>query len=1397
MKTKIHALALGTTIVFTATAHAATITKAATGTDLNAGASWGGTVPSATDTATWAGSSLGTGLTLASAASWQGLKVTGAASDIDISGTATLTLGSEGISLAGRNLVLSNPIQLSGPQSWSAATGRTLNVSGAVSGSDPLTFGVAAQSLTSTTFLTTGPQTLFTGASLASVVSTSGKMGGGWVNGGNPKDALGYQLGNDGTTATYWLKVTDDVYTKAVKIQLNQVGADITAQALQAKYINGFNLAFDFETGGNGGTVANSQGDGGYGGHTTTLTLGYDTTGVVLLSGANTFTGPVILSRGTLRAGIASVAGVSGAFGLDAPVTIETFPSNVLDLNGYDTRIGSLTGGGSVLLGSGRLTLGGDNSSPAPYNGSISGTGGITKIGTGTQTIGTSAHSATGGIVVENGTLAFTGGAGFDVGTFATAQTYTVTGGTLEINGDWLTNSTSTYTINGGTLAFTKTAGDTTINYVNNLSLTNGTVAGPASFRTGNNTTATHQFAGDTGNLISAGIGLVKNGPAQTIVLNVADGAADADLTISGAIFDVTNLAGSTLSKTGPGKLVLTAANTYSGPTTVNGGTLKLGTGGSLDASSAITVAPGATFDVADTGFTLGTGRFLTAGDGSAGNDVIGSLISNGTIRPGGNGTLATISGITSLALGGTLDWDHNAGNSGCDSLAIQGTLTIAPGFAVIPKASGFPTEGTKSYTVVSGITSPLAAGDIANLPELPPTYAWNTSDPTALRISHTQPGAFLVWKGNINGNWDLATANWNSFPTAVYQDGDNCTFDDTATGGTTVEIAVDVSPGSILVNNSTARTYTFASAANAGITGAAQLLKTGTGTLILASSNIHTGGTTISEGVVAFGSGGISTAGPIVMNGGTLRWHDTNTDNISAAITMVDGKNAVFDTNGNDVVFTAGLGNSTSAGLVKTGSGSLTLNGTGSYTGTTEVLNGTLIAASNNALGGSTIVLGNSTNAATLMLANRADIPNPVTVSAAGSGTVTIGADNSGGGAESATYFGLLTLNRPTTINGAVLDDRLALNGRITGNVGTLTVTGGARTTLLSTLNDFVGNILITGAGSILQASVATPSEVIPDASNVTIENGAIFQLSSSGGAETINALSGDATATVRTHSTGFYGSGLVVGSADGSGTFAGTITNGTAGNPLSLTKSGAGTQTLSGINTYTGNTTVHAGTLELTAGARLTFRVTDTTSNTLTGAGTVTLNGEFAIDTSAVTTGTGPWLLENADTLTGAYGSTFKVVNPDGSPWTDAGNNKWTQPAAGGKVWTFNETTGTLTLGTGGFSSWADANAPGQTMAQDHDLDGVPNGIEYFMGLAGNAFTANPAPDAANKVSWPKGASYTGTYGTDYVVQTSTNLATWTDVPLAEVTNGNPLEYTIPKDAPARFTRLKVTGP
>ncbi|MCX6876572.1 MAG: DUF6288 domain-containing protein [Verrucomicrobia bacterium] len=127
-------------------------------------------------------------------------------------------------------------------------------------------------------------------------------------------------------------------------------------------------------------------------------------------------------------------------------------------------------------------------------------------------------------------------------------------------------------------------------------------------------------------------------------------------------------------------------------------------------------------------------------------------------------------------------------------------------------------------------------------------------------------------------------------------------------------------------------------------------------------------------------------------------------------------------------------------------------------------------------------------------------------------------------------------------------------------------------------------------------------------------------------------------------------------------------------------------------------------------------------------------------------------------------------------------------------------------IASGSGSYAGWATANgATGQTMEQDHDHDGVPNGIEYFLG--GNANTTgftplpgvNQASDGKLSVTWTKAADYPGVYGTGYVVQTTTSLATdtWTNEPgSGNVTfSGNEVIYTFPSTGPAKkFARLKV---
>lgn len=122
-------------------------------------------------------------------------------------------------------------------------------------------------------------------------------------------------------------------------------------------------------------------------------------------------------------------------------------------------------------------------------------------------------------------------------------------------------------------------------------------------------------------------------------------------------------------------------------------------------------------------------------------------------------------------------------------------------------------------------------------------------------------------------------------------------------------------------------------------------------------------------------------------------------------------------------------------------------------------------------------------------------------------------------------------------------------------------------------------------------------------------------------------------------------------------------------------LLKEGAGTLTLSGLNTYTTTTTVSAGTLALANGGGLAFKVTDSSSNKITGAGAATLDGNFTIDTSAVTVTSGVWPL--VDTTTKSFGSNFSV-----SGFTGPDSNGGWNMVNGSQIWTFDTASGKLFL-------------------------------------------------------------------------------------------------------------------
>lgn len=217
------------------------------------------------------------------------------------------------------------------------------------------------------------------------------------------------------------------------------------------------------------------------------------------------------------------------------------------------------------------------------------------------------------------------------------------------------------------------------------------------------------------------------------------------------------------------------------------------------------------------------------------------------------------------------------------------------------------------------------------------------------------------------------------------------------------------------------------------------------------------------------------------------------------------------------------------------------------------------------------------------------------------------------------------------------------------------------------------------------------------------------------------------------------------------------------------SLVKDGAGTLTLGGVNTYTGDTEVNAGTLVLAEGAQLKFVVTEVpSSNMVTGAGAATFDGQFLIDTAAVSGTTGYiWTLVDRAALTGeSFGSTFSVVG-----FSDIDDDGvWTMSDAKGD-WSFSEATGELTLDTGSdYDTWgAPYGLATGSEGDDLDGDGLSNQEEYAFGLIPNSgASVNPIVVPLDKATgtfrYTRRATPEAT-GLTYTVWTSTDLATWTE--------------------------------
>lgn len=282
-------------------------------------------------------------------------------------------------------------------------------------------------------------------------------------------------------------------------------------------------------------------------------------TGTLTLSGTNTFTGPATVTDGTLVLSGGSAIGDTTAVVVNATSTT----SGTLQVDTAET-IGSLAGnGGSVVLNAG-LTTGGDNTDTS-YAGVISGTGSLTKEGTGIFTL-TGANTYGGGTTVNNGTLA---------------------GNTTSLQGDILVNASGTLlfdqaangTYSGdltGTGTVTKiSAGTLTLTGLNTgFGGTTNLNGGTVSIASENNI-GTGTLAFDGGTLQTTDLTTLGN----SIVLNAGGGTVqtDADTVFTG---DISGVGG--LTKTGLARLTLEGPSSYGGLTTVSQGVLQGEAGYSL-----------------------------------------------------------------------------------------------------------------------------------------------------------------------------------------------------------------------------------------------------------------------------------------------------------------------------------------------------------------------------------------------------------------------------------------------------------------------------------------------------------------------------------------------------------------------------------------------------------------------------------------------------------------------------------------------------------------------------------------------------------------------------------------------------------------------------------------------
>ncbi len=1011
------------------------------------------------------------------------------------------------------------------------------------------------------------------------------------------------------------------------------------------------------------------------------------TTDTVTLTGANSYTGATMVNRGTLQVKTAlSLPGLTTP-GLISVAAGATLGVNVGGLGEFAVNdITNLVTNANFAANS---IVGFDTTGSFALTSSITKPIGLTKLGTGTLALSGATNSYTGGTIVSAGTLALSGsgklGATTGALTVDGSSTILNLGGTTQISGAVsLLNGAQ---INTGTLtgtSFQLESGSVSANLAGVgtvLSKSNYdpvTLTGANTFSGGVNLSQGLLALGSTGALGSSGTIHLLGGTLQFSASNKNDYSSRFS-TSAGQAYNLdtngqpvilaSNLtsSGGALNKTGLGMLTLSGANTYSGATIIQSGTLKIakveslpgqdsygmiqmglgttltinaGGVGEFDSSSLDNLLTNTIFDY-DTSLSIDT----TNGNAEAAASITQPVK---LVKLGGN-TL-TLSGENSYT-GGTVLGASNQANAG------------------ILEVSGAGTLGSSGSLVIYGGTLQLN-GSTLNISDL--TMGAGASGSTAA-ISIGSGELFL--EGNLEY---LSTNNTNG-----------ATISGTAGGALSL-----LGSNTFTVGNSSIAPFDLTISADIqnGDFSARSLTKAGTGTLLLTGTNTYTGPTNIDAGSVwvtkVASLPGQTTAGKIsvaaganltINLGGSGEFAPSDLANILANSTF--GSNSVLGldtTNAAGGTFINTQNITGSRSITKLGPGTLILSGAANtYSGTTLISAGTLQVNGSMGSGG----LISVPTASTLGVGASASIVRNVTVSGGlvnlsgvlgtnttftlSSGTVNV----LGSGASAAIVQ--LPVKGVTPVFSAPAGQELTVTTRLTQTLtdGSLTITAGVAPSFKvagTNLVNNIDNLILRGGTTKIDRIIGSAAAASLPTTNVDVTATSVLNMAFAGKATlgslnltladlTLQTATGVSFDTITaTDNSSILGTvpvslrtGNVTVSPGKSLTLSAGVIDGTLAGPLA--KLGAGTLTLGGTSSYTGATTLGEGTLILdgtlgstaitvSSGATLTQNPSGTIGRTasLTVSGTATLNGVNTFS-GTTTLNAGTLTLGGANTGTG----------------------------------------------------------------------------------------------------------------------------------------------------------------